>query len=168
MMRNALKPLMTHLPDSLDSDDQLSMFSTMDHRSYDAAKAGVPPSEAQSVTPKKFTAKKASFFGRIFDPRKFKSYQGVKSLVPNYQPPAYEDEDAESAYFNPAVTSPVPRLWIVRDEMGISAREVRDSSEVLPVSDEYARFNEKNKVVWDPAEEGSLMDVPIWEKRVDY
>lgn len=167
MMRNALKPLTTYLPDSLDGGDQLNMFSTTDNKSYDAAKAGVPPSEAQPLAPKKLSAKKASFFGKIFDPRKFKSYQGVKSLVPNYPTPVYEHEDAELAYFNPAVTSQVPKLWIVRDEMGICAREVRDNIEIVPASYEYARFNEKNKVVWDQ-QEGSLMDVPVWEKRVDY
>jgi hypothetical protein len=43
---------------------------------------GIPPSEATSSTPKKFSAKKASFFRRIFDPGKFKSHQSVKSFFP--------------------------------------------------------------------------------------
>ena len=168
IMRHALKPLMTHLPDSLDDDSQLNMFSTADHKSYDADKAGVPPSEVQSGNPKKFSAKKSSFLGRIFNPGKFKSYQAVKSLVPNNPGLVYSEEEADMAYYNPAITSPVPVIWIARDEMGISAREVRDCSEVLPISDEYARFNEKNKVVWDREQESSLLDVPVWKKRIDY
>jgi len=164
-MRHALKPLMDYLPDSLDGDAQIAMFTTSDHKSYDAEKSeGIPPSEAKTVEAKKFSAKKASFFSRIFDPRKFKSHQSVRSLVPNYTPPQYEAEDAALAYFDPNVTSPVPQLWIVRDEMGISAREVRESSEVVGISDENARFDEKNKVVWDEEVEAA----PIWEKRIDY
>ncbi|TVY83414.1 putative membrane protein [Lachnellula suecica] len=164
-MRHALKPLTNHLPDNLDGDDHVSMFSTADHKTYDAEKTGVPPTEAPTVQPKKFSATKASFFDRIFDPRKFKSYQRVRSVVPQWAPPQYDARDEEFAYFNPAITSQVPNLWIVRDEMGISQREVRESSAVIPITDELARFDEKNKVVWDQA---NPLAAPIYEKRIDY
>ncbi|TVY28372.1 putative membrane protein, partial [Lachnellula hyalina] len=164
-LNHALNPLKEYLPDSLDGDDQLAMFTTTDHKSYDSSKQGVPPSEAETTAPKKFHAKKADFLGRIFDPRKFKSHQAVKSLVPDWLPPQYEDKDEELAYFNPAITSPMPELWIVRDEMGISAREVKDSSEVVGITDDLARFDEKNKVVWDREHPA---DAPIWEKKIDY
>ena len=65
----------------------------------------------------------------------------------------------------------MPQLWIVRDEMGISRQEVKDTSEVLPITDEYARLSEKNKIVWTQiGEDGglNLQEVPVWEKRVDY
>lgn len=170
MMRHALKPLTTYLPDSYNGDDQLNMFDTTDHKSYDLSKSeGVPPSEVSVAATKKMTAKKASFFGRVFDPKKFKSHEVVKGLLPNHPAPRYLDEEEDNAYYNPAVTSPVPQLWIVRDEMGISRQEVKDSSQVCHITDEYATFNEKNKVVWTQ-QEGNvvLADVPIWEKRVDY
>jgi calcium permeable stress-gated cation channel len=165
LMRQALKPLMVYLPDDLDNEDRTAMFSKADHRSYDAAKAGVPPSEAQPVTPKKLSAKKAGSFGRLFDVRKFKSFNGVKSLVPNYAPPQYDNGDAGQAYFDPAIISLVPRLWIARDELGISRTEVRDTREVVPISDEFAWFNEKGKIVWD---EERILDVPVWERRINY
>jgi hypothetical protein len=114
-------------------------------------------------------AKKADLFSCIFDPRKFKSFKSVRALVPAYPSPMYEEDDTEMAYLDPAVTRQVPRLWIVRDEMGISARECQECHEIVPISDAYATFNEKGKVVWNPMKmEGSLQDVPIWEKRVDY
>jgi hypothetical protein len=48
-------------------------------------------------------------------------------------------------------------------------RECQECREIVLISDAYATFNEKGKVVWDLMEmEGSLQDVPIWEKRVDY
>ena len=141
------------------------MFSTADHNSYGASKAGAPPSEAQPTAPRKISAKKAGFFGRLFDVRKFKSFEGVKSLVPNYTLPQYEAEDAEQAYFDPAITTQVPHLWIARDEMGISRKGILDTRDVVPISDEFAWFNEKRNIVWD---EERILDVPVWEKRVDY
>ncbi|KAE9377429.1 DUF221-domain-containing protein [Stipitochalara longipes BDJ] len=165
LMRQALKPLMVYLPDDMENEDRTSMFSKSDHKSYDAAKAGGPPSDAEPVAAKKLSAKKAGFFGRIFDVRKFKSFNNAKSLVPKYAPPQYESEDAEQAYFDPAITSPVPKLWIARDEMGISRKEIMDTRDVVPISDEFAWLNEKGKIVWD---EERVLDVPVWQKRVDY
>ncbi|KAF4621917.1 hypothetical protein G7Y89_g14426 [Cudoniella acicularis] len=113
-MRHALHPLTQFLPDSLDRDDQLAMFSTTDHKSYDASKASLPPSEATpSSTPSKFSSKKSTFLSRLFDSRKFISHQNVMKLVPDYPAPIYEEEEAELAYFNPAVTSEAPVIWIV-------------------------------------------------------
>jgi len=166
MMRSALRPLTRYLPDGTEGEEQAALFTTSDHKSYDYATAGVPPSEAQSSKPKKFTAKKANLFARLFNPSKFKSYSAVRSLVPDFPVPRYTEEEEAFAYYDPALTTPVPRLWIVRDEMGISQREVRDSSEVVQISDHYAVFNEKNKVVW--IRDAPLQDMPIWEKRIDY
>ncbi|KAE8448898.1 hypothetical protein EG329_008694 [Mollisiaceae sp. DMI_Dod_QoI] len=167
MMHHALKPLMEFLPDSMDGETS-DLFSRADSKSYDAAKSnGLPPSQAQPVTAKKFSAKKASFFAKVFDPKKFKSHQTSRSLVPNWPAPQYLDEEQEGAYFNPVVTSRVPHLWIPRDEMGISRKEVQDTSEVVPISDDYAILNEKNKVVWD-AEGVMLQQMPVYEKRVDW
>jgi len=172
LMRHALKPLMDYLPDSYDGDDQANMFDTTDYKSYNLSKSdGVPPSQVQTASSKKMTAKKASLFGRVWNPKKFKSHQSVKSLVPSHPEPMYLQEEEEDAYYNPAIKSPVPQLWIVRDEMGISRQEVKDSSEVVHITDEYARFNEKNKVVWTQIDGDGGLDlqaVPIWEKRVDY
>lgn len=165
LMRQALKPLMVYLPDNYENEDRAAMFSDADHDSYDAAAARVPPSEAQPATAKKFSAKKAGLFGRSFDVRKFKSFASVRALVPNYAPPRYEEDDVEHAYFDPAITSKVPKLWIPRDEMGISRKEIQDTRDVIPISDDFSWFNEKGKIVWDKER---ILDVPVWEKRIDY
>lgn len=88
-------------------------------------------------------------------------------MVPNWPTPQYLEEEQETAYFNPAITSPVPRLWIARDEMGISKKEVQDTSEIIPISDDFATFNPKGKIVWS-YEGATLQDMPIYEKRIDY
>jgi len=167
MMRHALKPLMLYLPESLDGES-LDLFSHADYKSYDHGKSGgVPPSQIESVAPKGFRSKKAGLLARLFDPKKFKSHQTARSLVPNWPAPQYLDEEADTAYFNPAVTSQVPKLWIARDEMGISKKEIADTSVTLPISDDYATYNEKGKIVWDP-EGFTLQEMPIYEKRIDY
>lgn len=180
IMRHALHPLTQHLPDSLERDDQLAMFTTTDHKSYDASKVSLPPSEGPTPSPSKMHTRKATLLSRFFDPRKFKSHQSVLKLVPDYAPPVYDPEEEELAYFNPAITSEKPIIWIVRDEMGISRREVRGTREVAMCTDEFAHFDGKGKVVWEYAEVGeseglegvstggSLKSMPLWEKRVDY
>jgi hypothetical protein len=165
LMRQALKPLMVYLPDDYENEDRTAMFSNADQDSYDAGTARFPPSEMQPATSNKLSAKKAGLFGRLFDVRKFKSFASVKALVPNYAPPQYEEDDAEHAYFDPAITSPVPKLWIPRDEMGISRKEVQDTRDVIPISDDFSWFDEKGKIIWD---EERILDVPVWEKRIDY
>ena len=170
LMRHALRPLTTYLPESFDGDFQRNMFNTTDHKSYDLKKSdGVPPAEFNAAATKKMAAKKASLFGRIFDPKKFKSHQAVKDLLPDHPAPQYVEKEENEAYYNPAVLSPVPQLWIVRDEMGISTQEVKDSCEVCHMTDSCAMFNEKNKVVWTQLDgDVNLADVPTWQKRIDY
>lgn len=171
-MRHALKPLTTYLPESYDGNDQANMFDTTDHKAFDLSKSdGVPPTEHNFGASKGMTATKAGLFARIFNPQKFKSHEAVKTLLPNYPAPMYAEGEEDRAYYNPAVVSLPPQLWIVRDEMGISQQEVKDSSQVVGITDNYARFNEKNKVVWTQIEqEGSLNlnEVPTYEKRIDY
>merc|ERR1711964_60539 len=119
--------------------------------------------EASMTDTSKLTSKKASIFSKLFDPSKFKSHSQVKS-VPDYPPPQYTPEEEAEAYYDPALTTPVPRLWIVRDSMGISQREVKDLSAVVEISDAYASFNEKGKVVWEYQNQGRLADAPIWRR----
>lgn len=171
LMNRALKPLTRYLPDSLEGHGPAALFSSNDEGSYDARKANAPPTEAHFDGPSKVTAAKASLLTRLFDPRRFKSYQRVQSLVPKYAAPEYDERDGDRAYYNPVVTSPTPRLWIVRDEMGISREEIRETGEVLPITDDYARFDAKNKVAWVWGREGEgarLRDMPVWDRKVEY
>ncbi|KAL3420550.1 DUF221 domain-containing protein [Phlyctema vagabunda] len=163
LMRQALKPLTMYLPDTL--DHSVALFSTSDHKSYDVGKSTGSPIDAPIAQPGSFAAKKEAFFAKLFNPAKFKSFQTVRALVPDYGLPAYADEDVEHAFYNPAITARRPVCWIVRDELGISRQEVKDSSAVIEISDNYARFNEKGKVVWDIER---IEDIPIYQKRIDY
>lgn len=80
-------------------------------------------------------------------------------------------EVQKKAYFNPAITSPTPVIWIVKDDMGISEREVQDCKKAVPglqITDEQAVFTEKNKVLWKGQEEGHAREAPIYEERIVY
>lgn len=170
IMRDALKPLTRYLPESLEGADPAAAFNRSDFRSYDATKAnGVPPSEVIPKPQGKLGAGVANLYAKIFSPQKFKSYQTAQTLITSRAPPLYLAEEEELAYFNPSLTSQTPNLWIVRDEMGISRRECKDSGEVITISDEYAHFNEKNKIIWDvDTLEASPEKVPVYEKNIEY
>jgi hypothetical protein len=170
-MNRALEPFIKYLPESTDGSDLREMFKTEDNKSYDASRTSTSPSESQRLAePKGLNAKKTALFGKFFDPSKFKSHAAAQKLVPDWAPPLYEEEEANTAYYNPCISSSPPPLWIAKDEMGISAREIQESSQVNPITDEYARFDgPKGKIVWNsPDEGGNLRDVPIYEKRIEY
>ncbi|KAF1984524.1 DUF221-domain-containing protein [Aulographum hederae CBS 113979] len=105
-------------------------------------------------------------FKAWFQPHNSDAVSMSKLLHPSLHQalPAYSAEVAKQAYMHPLIAAEKPQLWIVRDDMGISQREVTESSKVVAITDEGAHFNEKNKVVWDtPATEA-----PLWEKILPY
>lgn len=75
-----------------------------------------------------------------------------------------DESTAEDAYYPPAVTSPVPLLWVPRDPGGVSAQEVEVTREVIPITDAEAHLDERNKVVWDKVG----MKPPIWREKIFY
>ncbi|GME26636.1 putative duf221 domain-containing protein [Neofusicoccum parvum] len=82
--------------------------------------------------------------------------------------PPYPEDVAKLAFVNPAITREPPTLWIVRDEMRISEREIgecRREVEGLDVRDDGAWLDGKNVVRWD---EERLRDMPLWKGRVVY
>jgi len=81
-------------------------------------------------------------------------------------PPQYSDEELRTAYLNPVFTSKTPKVWLARDEMGVSKQEVRENEAMgIPATDEGAWLDEKNRVRWD--EEG-FRNVPIFKVPVKY
>lgn len=80
-------------------------------------------------------------------------------------------EIQKRAFFNPAVTSPTPVIWIVRDDMGISEREIRDTKKAVPdlqMTDDQAVFNEKGKVYWKGVDDGHAREAPVFDERIIY
>jgi calcium permeable stress-gated cation channel len=53
-------------------------------------------------------------------------------------------------YLHPAVTAPVPVVWIPQDPLGISKEEIRDTKAAgdIKITDGGATLDEKNKLAW--------------------
>ena len=113
------------------------------------------------------------FLRKILNPEKQSIYALSNSLDQFYHKPQdpLPIEIQKRAFFNPSVTSPTPVLWIVRDDMGISRREIQDTKKIVPgleMTDEQATFNEKGKVYWKGVEDGHSREAPVFDERIVY
>lgn len=108
----------------------------------------------------------APLWKRFFQPHIYLSYKVVKTRVPdiyNYADPAEsrDPEYIEHAYDYPDVSKKMPYLWIPRDPLGFSTKEIDNLKGVVEISDRNANFNEKGKVVWTGAP-------PTYEESEDF
>lgn len=95
----------------------------------------------------------APFWKRFLQPHIYLSYKVVKTRVPdiyNYvDPNEPTDEDwIEHAYDYPDVSKKMPYLWIPRDPMGLSTREIQNFKGIVEMSDEHAMFTDKGHAVY--------------------
>lgn len=88
----------------------------------------------------------------------------LSSAFPGQPVPVIPEDVKEEAYLNPAITAPVPTLWVARDGLGVSEEQIKALQTVIEVSDRGASFDKKGAVVWNSED---LRDVPIWKDRVD-
>jgi calcium permeable stress-gated cation channel len=78
----------------------------------------------------------------------------------------YTDEEIRTAYLNPALTSKTPKLWLVKDEMGVSTHEIEENESVgITSTDEAAFLDSHNRVCWEQDDFGR---VPIFKTPVNY
>lgn len=118
-------------------------------------------------------SKTPAFLRKLFNPDRHSLNALSTSLGQFYNTPqpALPDAVQKGAYFNPAVTSPTPVVWLVHDDMGISEREVRDTRKAVPgleTTDEQAVFNEKGKVYWKGVDDGKAREAPVFDERILY
>lgn len=109
-------------------------------------------------------------FQRWFAPHSQSPAALAATLHPSLREPVppYPEDIAKLAFVNPAITREPPMLWIVRDEMRISEREIgeaRREVEGLDVRDDGAWLDEKNRVQWDKER---LREMPLWHGKVVY
>lgn len=75
--------------------------------------------------------------------------------------PAPSEDELANAYENPAFTSKTPKLWLPRDQAGVSRDEIKENEEAgIPTTDEAAEIDENGKLWYDPHFE----NVPVWKK----
>ena len=77
-----------------------------------------------------------------------------------------DDKTAETAFFHPAIKAKLPKIWLVKDILGISKEEIAlTKKKGIDVTDEGASFDEKGKIEWDHEH---LRQLPVFEDRVEY
>lgn len=163
-INSALDPLLYNLPRSLESEEEslrsklgVSSASTDGHKNGAADEKSAPETQA----------KKPGFVAKFLKPWIHQDYTYMRTLVPEGRVDfenLYTEEIERDAYYPPSVTSRTPLLWIPEDPAGISKQEVRDTSRVIPITDEGCVLNDKNKIEWDT--EG--VRPPLWEEKVYY
>ncbi|KAF2133730.1 DUF221-domain-containing protein [Dothidotthia symphoricarpi CBS 119687] len=127
--------------------------------------------QAPNYTPR--ATRIPAFIRKFINPERHSIHQLSTSLDKFYHSPQepLPVEIQKRAYFNPAVTSPTPIIWIARDDMGISAREIRDTKKQVPnlqMTDEQAVFNEKGKVYWHGVDDGQAREAPVFDEKIVY
>ena len=125
------------------------------------------PSVAAMHSPRKDPGpphKKPNMITKFLRPDIYTDYATMRRLVPKDILIHYSQGEEDNAYFHPSVTNFTPLLWVPRDPLGVSRQECAQTSEVIPMTDEGAYLDEKNKIVWD-AEDGRP---PIYQEKVYY
>lgn len=144
-LNEALSPLMTFLPRSLDTEEEELQGKEVE-----------------------YVEGKLSRWARMwkwFHPNLYKDYADLRRKVRrDIVRIEYSEKELQDAYFEPCITSRTPQLWIPRDPGGVSEEEIRQTSAVIPISDQGAHLDEKNKIKWDKY--GT--DLPVWEWKVLY
>ncbi|KAF7718211.1 Uncharacterized protein PECH_006177 [Penicillium ucsense] len=132
-LNEALAPLNTFLPRSLDAEEELLQ------EKEDAV------AEVNDQRRSRIAASLSWFF-----PDFHRDYAAIRRKIRrNVASVEYTEEELRTAYFEPCVASPAPTLWIPRDNWGFSRNEVMETDPTITITDEGARLNAKNKIVWD-------------------
>ncbi|WEW61369.1 hypothetical protein PRK78_006859 [Emydomyces testavorans] len=173
-LNDALSPLLSALPRTLESEDDIEEEILRDAGEELSNSPSVDPEKGEtnpSATHKDFTScgvrirrKLVKLTTWLLHPSTYADYASLRKKVRQDHAIAYDREIDDNAYHPPSVTSPMPLLWVPRDAGGVSRREVASTSPVIPITDEEAHLDEKNKVVWDKVG----MKPPIWREKVFY
>ncbi|SMQ54220.1 unnamed protein product [Zymoseptoria tritici ST99CH_3D7] len=162
----AMAPLLHYLPKSLDAEErrllEIESGATSEGDQYAGKEARTATNDAASDGPAPH--KKPNFFVKWLRPDIYTDYATMRRLVPKEIGIRYTPQAEATAFYNPAITAEVPLLWIPRDALGVSRREVKETGKVVPITDEGASLDEEGKIVWD--RDGGRP--PIWEEKVYY
>lgn len=135
-LNEALTPLNTSLPRSLDVEEELLLEK-------EDAQAEINKINDQRRS-------RALAFWRWLHPDMYKDFAAMRRKVRrNIAEVNYTEEEMRTAYFEPCIASPSPTLWIPRDRWGFSRHECIETDPIIRITDEGAHLNDKNKIVWN-------------------
>lgn len=145
-LNEAMAPLMTFLPRSLETEEEDLQAK-------------------QETEYLEMTRSRWESIWKWFHPNVYRDYAALRRKVrKDIVQISYTEEEMENAYFEPCIRSPTPTLWIPRDKSGISQEEIRQTCEIIPITDEGAHLDEKNNIIWDKNDTG----LPMWQLKILY
>lgn len=174
-----LTPLTTSLSDELmaeDEEEALAEASREGEAPIDTSETGVQPKHVNGTTGNNSVTgtilahgKRGGIFSTFLFHGSRSSYPAIRQRLwkafPGKPVPHLSEDVVKYAYCHPAITAKAPKLWIARDVLGVSKREIQESKRVVQITDEGASFDEKGKIVWA---QDRPRDAPIWEERVEF
>jgi hypothetical protein len=171
----ALKPALRFLPQSREDEAnvllQTEEGAVSKHTDGDAVteKDGVPssgrPANGKDSPTEAPPKKKENFVTKFLG--KYLHHEKYNHLVPDdFAEIAYSEEIEQHAYYDPAISSKLPILWVPRDAGGVSREECAHTSKITPITDEAASFNDKGGITWDM--EGTDGKPPVYEEKIYY
>jgi len=108
-----------------------------------------------------------NFLLRWLHPEVFESYHVLRDSIPKElreMEVSYSESVLNDAYSPPSVRDKSPRLWIARDQAGISRQEVVHSGKVIEICDEGAWVDEEGGLSVDLEGEASRWVLREWER----
>lgn len=164
-----LKPLERYLPPDLQPEDEETPLLMADDETALNGDDNHPESRVRRAAHGRVPEKVLNPIAQFLEPHVFESHQALKSWFEDPQgdePPTYTDEEIRTAYLNPALTSKTPKLWLVKDVMGVSKREIEKNEEAgITSTDAGASLDEKNNIRWNQED---LSEAPIFKLPVRY
>jgi hypothetical protein len=166
----ALRPLVTYLPKSIAAEEsRLHAAEAGNGNSQITSGSPSDPVAAGVATNEKLprpAGRRPNLFARFLRPDIHANYASMRALVPRSISVGYPENIADNAYHHPAINSETPLLWIPRDRLGLSAKAVRETGKVIPITDEAAELDyETNKILWDHERDAKP---PIYEEKIYY
>ncbi|RLL94105.1 hypothetical protein CFD26_101523 [Aspergillus turcosus] len=149
-LNEALAPLYTFLPRTLDTEEEAQQSKE---------------DEAETLALLHHPRSRWAAAWKWFHPNLYRDYAALRRKVRrDHVEIKYSEEEERNAYFEPWIRAPTPTLWIPRDKWGFSHQEVLETHPSIPITDEGAHLDERNKIVWDKFDPS----LPLWELKVLY
>ncbi|EAW14937.1 putative DUF221 domain protein [Aspergillus clavatus NRRL 1] len=154
-LNEALAPLYSFLPRTLDTEEEIQQAK------QDAREADSETDSGGLRTPRG----RWQAVWKWFHPNLYRDYAALRRKVRrDHVRIQYSEEEERNAYFEPCIRARTPTLWIPRDKWGFSRHEVLETHPSIPITDEGAHLDERNKIVWDKYDP----NLPLWELKILY
>ncbi|KAJ4992689.1 duf221 domain-containing protein [Stagonosporopsis vannaccii] len=167
------EPLEQYLPADLaldgssdENDEEAPLLSSAEEGQTDAIERENSRIDRISSTVR-ISPRVTGSLARFFEPHIFASHGAMKSWLRDGDfdedyVPQYSDEDIRKAYLHPAYTSQTPVIWLAKDDMGVSKKEIQENeNKELKSSDEGAWIDKDGNLKWSVDDFGR---VPIFKK----